>query len=102
MLADLTTEVGFRVQHPGLERFSRATFCGLKFLDGADPSSSLVDKRSDCGANNGGNYAAVMVTAATAARSPCYVMLQHLGTKIQGLTSVTLGGPAAPQINQVQ
>jgi len=67
------------------------------------PSSSLVPNEVIGVHTNGGNYAAVLVTAASSGSITVqYVTYNTSGTKIQGLTTVTLGGPAAPQITQVQ
>jgi len=67
------------------------------------PNTSLVPNEVIGVNTNGGNYAAVLVTAASSGSITVqYVTYNTSGTKIQGLTTVTLGGPAGPQITQVQ
>jgi uncharacterized protein (TIGR03437 family) len=64
--------------------------------------SSLVATEVFAVHTNGGNYAAVLVTAASSGSITLqYLTYNTTGTKIQGAT-VTLGGPAAPSITQVQ
>ena len=67
------------------------------------PSSSLVTKEVIAVKTNGGNYAALLVTASSSGSITFqYVTYNPSGAKIQGLTTVTLGGPAPPSITQVQ
>ena len=67
------------------------------------PSSSLVVNEVIAVHTNGGNYAGVLVTAASSGSITLqYITYNTSGTKIQGLTTVTLGGPAAPTITSVQ
>jgi len=63
-VADLTTEVGSEFSLL-VSSVSRATSRGLKFSTAPIPSSSLVDSEVIAVQTNGGNYAAVMVTAAS-------------------------------------
>ena len=103
MLADLTTEVGSEFSLLVSSGFLEQLLADSNFSTAPIPSSSLVDSEVIAVQTNGGNYAAVMVTAASSGSITLqYVTYNTSGTKIQGLTSVTLGGPAAPQINQVQ
>jgi uncharacterized protein (TIGR03437 family) len=67
------------------------------------PNTSLVPNEVIGVNTNGGNYAAVLVTAASSGSITLqYITYNTSGTKIQGLATVTLGGPAGPQITQVQ
>jgi uncharacterized protein (TIGR03437 family) len=102
-LADLTTAFGSEFSILVSSGFLEQALAGQSYSATPIPSSSLVPNEVIAVHTNGGNYAAVMVTAASSGSITLqYVTYNTSGTKIQGLTTVTLGGPAAPQITQVQ
>jgi hypothetical protein len=103
MLADLTTLIGAEF---GILSAQGSIFENLLATEPYSttpiPSSKLVSNEAIAVHTNGGNYAAVLVTAASSGSVTLqYITYNTSGTKIQGAT-VTLGGPAAPQITLVQ
>lgn len=65
MLADLTTEVGSEFSILVSSGFLEQLLADSNFSTAPIPSSSLVDSEVIAVQTNGGNYAAVMVTAAS-------------------------------------
>jgi uncharacterized protein (TIGR03437 family) len=102
-LADLTTAFGSDFSILVSSGFLEQTLAAQTYSTAPIAGSSLVPNEVIAVHTNGGNYAAVLVTAASSGSITLqYITYNTSGTKIQGLTTVTLGGPAAPQITQVQ
>lgn len=102
-LADLTTAFGSEFSTLVASGFLESVLASETYSTAPIGASSLVANEVIAVKTNGGNYAAILVTAASSGSITLqYVTYNTSGTKIQGLTTVTLGGPAAPSITMVQ
>ncbi|HEY1218780.1 MAG: hypothetical protein ABSE42_06625 [Bryobacteraceae bacterium] len=102
MLADLTTAFGNSFSELASTGDLGQVLAGQQYSTTPIPDSSLVPNEVIAVQTNGGNYAALLVTAASSGSITLQFFTYNNSGKQLQTGIVTLGGPAAPQITMVQ